>query len=130
VVHPRKYLWLIDWIHLVRDLRHDLNAVVPPGAQLIFVDDEQVRDHVCPEALPFVEKAGQYAGPPPDEATALRELDRLRAGGAAFLAFAQPGFWWLDHYREFRDHLRARFPCVLANDRLVVFDLRGNERRS
>jgi len=127
VVHPRKYLWLIDWVHLVRDLRHDLNAVIPPGAQLVFVDDEQVRDHVCPEALPFLEQAGRYGGPPPDDATALRELDRLRAGGAAFLAFAQPGFWWLDHYREFRDHLRARFPCVLANERLVVFDLRGNE---
>jgi SAM-dependent methyltransferase len=130
VVHPRKYLWLIDWVHLVRDLRHDLNAVIPPGVQLVFVDDEQVRDHVCPEALPFPEQAGQYGGPPPDDATALRELDRLRAGGAAFLAFAQPGFWWLDHYREFRDHLRARFPCVLANERLVVYDLRGNKHPS
>ena len=127
VVHPRKYLWLIDWVRLVRDLRHDLNAVIPPGAQLIFVDDEQVRDHVCPEALPFTENAGQYGGPALDDATAVRELDRLRAGGAAFLAFAQPGFWWLDYYRTFHDHLRARFPCVLANDRVIVFDLRGSE---
>jgi hypothetical protein len=54
----------------------------------------------------------------------------LRAGGAAFPAVAQPGFWWLDHCREFRDHLRARFPCVLANDLVVVFDLRDNEHRS
>ena len=130
VVHPRKYLWLIDWVHLLRDLRHDLNGVVPPGAPLIFVDGEQMRDHVCPEALPFMEQDGQYAGAPADDATALRELHRLRAGGAAFLAFAEPGFWVLDHYPEFRDHVRTRFPCVLANERLVVFDVRDSERRA
>jgi SAM-dependent methyltransferase len=125
VVHPRKYLWLIDWLHLVRALRRDLAAVVPPGAELIFVDDEQVRDYVCPEALPFLEQARQYMGPPKDDATALRELDRLRQGGAALIAFAQPAFWWLDHYREFHAYLRSHFPCRLENERLLVFDLRA-----
>jgi SAM-dependent methyltransferase len=87
VVHPRKYLRLIDLLHLVREIRRDLAVVVPPGARLIFVDDDdQIRDHVCPEALPFLEHAGQYWGSPEDDATALRELDRLRCGGATFIA--------------------------------------------
>lgn len=125
LVHPRKYLWLIEWLHLVRALRHDLATVVPPGAPLVFVDDEQLRADVCPEALPFLERAGQYAGPPPDDATAVRELDRLRdKGAAAFVAIAEPAFWWLAHYRGFHDHLRSRFPCRLENERLAVFDLR------
>ncbi len=124
VVHPRKYLWLIDWLHLLRGLRHDLAAAVPAGAKLIFVDDEQMRDSICPEALPFLEKDGQYMGPPGDDATALRELDRLRRGGAAFIAFAQPAFWWLKVYDAFQRRLRARFRCVFEGERLIVFDLR------
>jgi Methyltransferase domain len=125
VVHPRKYLWLIDWLHLVGEIRRDLAVVVPRGARLIFVDDDQIRDHVCPEALPFLEHVGQYWGPPEDDGTALRELDRLRSSGASFIAFGQPAFWWLSHYREFHRHLRSRFPCRLDNERLIVFDLRA-----
>ena len=127
LVHPRKYLWVLEWIALVREMRRDLARVVPPGARLIFVDDEQVRDHVDPTALPFPEHRGQFAGPPVDDAAALGELTRLRAGGGAFIAFAQPAFWWLEYYRELHRHLRARFPCVLENERLVVFDLRADE---
>jgi hypothetical protein len=125
VVHPRKYLSLIDWLHLAREIQRDLAAVIPLGARLIFVDEDQIRDYVCPEALPFLEHAGQYCGPPEDDATALRELDRLRCGGATFIAFGQPAFWWLRRYREFHQHLRSRFPCPLENERLIVFDLRA-----
>jgi hypothetical protein len=39
--------------------------------------------------------------------------------------FGWPAFWWLDHYAAFHRHLRERFRCVLRNERLVVFDLRG-----
>jgi SAM-dependent methyltransferase len=124
VVHPRKYLWLIDWLHLLRGVRHDLAAAVPAGAKFIFVDDEQMRDSICPEALPFPEKAGQFMGPPLDDVTALRELDRLRRSGASFIAIAQPAFWWLNHYAEFHQRLRSRFRCVFESERLVVFDLR------
>jgi hypothetical protein len=38
-----------------------------------------------------------------------------------------PAFWWLDYYSEFSRYLRARFPCSLENERLVVFDLRNSK---
>jgi hypothetical protein len=75
-------------------------------------------------AIPFVERNGQYAGPPADDETAVRELERLRQAAASHIAFAWPAFWWLDHYAGLNRHLRANFPCVLENDRIVVFDLR------
>jgi SAM-dependent methyltransferase len=125
VVHPRKFLWLVEWLHMVRILRGDLAAVIPPGARLIFVDDEQVRSHVCPEAFPFLEHAGQYMGPPADDAMAIRELDRLRQAGARFIVFAEPAFWWLTHYQEFDHYMRSQFPCRLDNGRLIVFELRA-----
>lgn len=44
--------------------------------------------------------------------------------GADFIAFGEPAFWWLDHYKKFAGQLRTRFRCPLQNERLVVFDLR------
>jgi hypothetical protein len=68
---------------------------------------------------------GQYGGPPPDDATAIRELERLRQSGASFMVFAWSAFWWLDYYAALRQQLRSAFRFVLENDRLVVFDLRA-----
>ena len=73
--------------------------------------------------------AGAFGiGAPPDDETGIRELQRLRRAGAAFVAFGWPAFWWLDYYTGLRDHLRANHRCVLENDRVVVFDLRPSIR--
>ena len=75
-------------------------------------------------AFPFLERNGQYWGRPSDSDTAIRELERLRAAGACFAVVAWPALWWLDYYLAFGEHLRTRYRCVLASDRLMVFDLR------
>jgi len=95
------------------------------------VDEDQWRPSLenGRRIFPFTEHAGQYWGPPADDETAIRELDRLRGEGAELMAFARPAFWWLDQYAGLRDHLRAHFPCVLENERLVVFDLRSEPAR-
>lgn len=104
-----------------------LAQAIPPQQTVILVDDQQweingtVLGH---QILPFLELAGQYHGPPPDDATAIRELQRMRNElGAGFIAFGQPAFWWLDYYPKFAEHLRANFHCVLQNQRLLVFAL-------
>jgi glycosyltransferase involved in cell wall biosynthesis/SAM-dependent methyltransferase len=111
---------------LVR-LREDLMALLPPGVVLILVDEDCYRDQLTADfpVLPFLERDGQYWGAPSDDDTAIRELERLRRSGASFLAFASPAFWWLDCYRGFRSHLRSQFQCLLENERLILFDLRG-----
>jgi glycosyltransferase involved in cell wall biosynthesis len=104
----------------------ELSAVIPPRGTFILADEAQLGGDLLPgsRAVPFLESDGQYAGPPADDDTAVRELERLRHAGASHFAFAWPAFWWLEHYAGLRRHLRAHFPCVLDNDRLVVFDLR------
>ncbi|HEX8249128.1 MAG TPA: hypothetical protein VF599_13205, partial [Pyrinomonadaceae bacterium] len=74
-------------------------------------------------SLPFLEKEGKYWGPPPDDETAIIEMERLRQSGAAFIVFAWNAFWWFDYYKEFDKHLRSKYRCVLENERLVVFVL-------
>ena len=103
----------------------EMCALIPEGATYVLVDDDQwgaglVVDGRHP--LPFCENDGQYWGRPPDDSAAIRELERLRERGARFVAFLWPTFWWLEHYRALREHLEG-FPCLLANDRVIIFAL-------
>jgi hypothetical protein len=74
--------------------------------------------------VPFVERDGAYWGAPGDDASAIAELERLRAAGLPHIVFTWPCFWWLDHYQEFARHLRTHHRCVHESERAVVFDLR------
>ena len=113
------------WSAMVQVAGDELKVLTASGERLILVDEDQLRHQrmLYPKALPFMEKEGQYWGPPLDDETAIRELGRMRRSGSRLIAFAWPAFWWLDHYKRFHAHLRSNFNCVLENDRLVVFDL-------
>jgi len=104
-----------------------LQEHVLPGRSFILVDDNQWGTgnvvsgrHV----VPFLERDGQYWGPPPDDATAIQELERLMQSGSTFMAFAWPAFWWLDYYQELRRYMESNFKCVINNDRIIAFELR------
>jgi FkbM family methyltransferase len=71
----------------------------------------------------LVERNGDDWGLPPDTESAIEELERRRAEGTRWLAFAWTAFWWFDEYPGLLDTLRKRFACVAESRRLVVFDL-------
>jgi SAM-dependent methyltransferase len=115
-----------DWMQRLGLAIEELLHLIPPGNTFILVDDAHwgnVRALAQHRSVPFLEKDGIYWGPPPDSDTACRELERLRQAGASHIAFAWPSFWWLKHYAGFARRLREQFPCVLENERLVVFKL-------
>src|SRR5262245_26324352 len=114
------------WLARLEQLRAEIVSLIPVGDLCILVDEDQrgARSVAGRRTVPFLERAGEYWGPPENDETAIRELERLRQGGANFLAFAWPAFWWLDYYSAFHQHLRSRFRCLLENERLVIFDLR------
>ncbi len=126
IVHPKKYLEIVSIQHATRDLA----ALISPGETFILVDQDLLREHLAlgRHAIPFLERDGQYWGPPADDETAIRELTRLRQSGAKFLVFAWPAFWWLDYYEAFRQHLVSNFRCMLRNDRLVAFNLKSKDK--
>jgi hypothetical protein len=96
------------------------------GEMFVLVDEEHIRESLAHTgALPFLEKDGQYWGPPSDDATAIRELERLRKAGARSVVFIWTAFWWLKHYAKFERHLRSRYRCARKNECLVAFDLRS-----
>jgi hypothetical protein len=133
--HPEDILWkdqyadrdpgAIEEIKQSRQALRELAQVVPAGCSLILVDEARfgVDEIEGRQARPYLEADGEYAGPPPDDATAIRELKRLRAEGSTYIAFAWMAFWWLEQYPGLHRHLRSAGRCILENSRLVVFAL-------
>jgi hypothetical protein len=114
------------WMRSLDLTIQDISALIPAGNAFILVDNAKFGGEVVTgrRTIPFLERDGQYCGPPPDGITAIREIERLRRSGASFIVFAWTAFWWLDHYAGLSEHLRSNYRCALENDRLVVFDLR------
>jgi hypothetical protein len=92
--------------------------------KFIVVDEDQMRSELPHRnAIPFLERHGQYWGPPSDDETAIRELERLRQAGVKAIAFTWPCFWWLDHYKKFATYLRKSCSCRVKTRNLIVWDL-------
>jgi Domain of unknown function (DUF4915) len=116
----------VTWQNLISLTTQEVAATIPPESAFILVDDQGLGEEVSAgrPVIPFLERDGQYWGHPPNDLTAISELERLRRGGARFMVVVWPAFWWLDYYAGFYRHLRSQFRCVLQNERLVMFDLR------
>jgi hypothetical protein len=121
-----------EWMNALDEATRTLAGCVSPEETFILIDDNQWgepwgRGKVLPDCytLPFLERAGEYWGPPPDDGTAIRELERLRGTGATYAVFVWPAFWWLDHYTAFRQYLHSTYRCICETDRVIVFDLRS-----
>lgn len=115
-----------SWPHRLYESIQEIKALISRGDTFVLVDQDQwgtPRDFFGRWRLPFLEQNGIYWGPPPNDATAIRELERLCRQGAKYLVFGWPAFWWLDHYAEFHGYLWSNFSCVLRNERLIVFHL-------
>ena len=120
------------WHHRMELTRRELADIVPERASFIFVDLQQLQPALPParRAIPFLERGGQYWGPPPDDGVAIDELERLRREGARLLVITWPAFWWLEHYAAFQRHLDSRYRRILQNERVVAFDLGREARRT
>jgi hypothetical protein len=113
------------WANNVSQLETDIRSVIPVGDEIILVDEAELGNDVLAEwrTIPFLEYDGTYWGLPPDDKTAIDELERLRQSGTSYIAFAWPCFWWFEHYTGFIDYLRSKFECKLKNNRIVIYDL-------
>ncbi|MDZ8085558.1 MAG: glycosyltransferase [Nostoc sp. DedQUE12b] len=114
----------IGQLHAIRE---ELKTLISPQESFILVDEDILNGNEIIkgfQTIPFTEHNGQYWGQPADDETAIREFNRLHQIGASAIVFLWHTFWWLDYYVEFYDYLRQKFPCVLRNDCVIIFDLR------
>lgn len=115
-----------EWMHLLAAADDDVARTIGEGKTLILVDEQGFGSSFAKgrRRIPFLERDGEYWGAPIDDATAIRELERLRAEGAGYIVFGFPSFWWLEYYAELERHLRTSYLTLLANERVRIFDLR------
>jgi GT2 family glycosyltransferase len=115
---------------LTARVREVVGRVVPPGATVVVAskgDDELLRlGGRTAWHFPRTED-GSYAGHyPGDSAAAIAHLEALRRQGAGYLLLPATALWWLEHYRDFRAHLEARYRvAVTQEDTCVIFALDG-----
>src|SRR5262249_26607654 len=73
-------------------------------------------------------QAGIYAGYyPANSADAIAHLERLRSGGADYLAFPKSSFCWLDHYNDSKENLERHYGAPYRDETTcMIFSLRGS----
>jgi glycosyl transferase family 2 len=116
-----------SWAHRIQQAALSIVSLIPKGGSFILVDEDRWKTDplLCGrKRVPFLERKGRYWGRPPDDVTAIQELEHLREAGAEFIVFCWSTFWWLDYYEGLAHYLRRKFHCLLENDHLVLFDLR------
>jgi hypothetical protein len=126
---PDEAGWSRDsWFYRLRNVTHQVQKLVPEGEKFLMVENGSwgMDKSVGRVPLPFLEKDGYYFGAPADDETAIAELERMRGEGAKFIVFGWPAFWWLEHYPQFGEYLKARFKDVRRDEDLIAFDLTGS----
>jgi predicted O-methyltransferase YrrM len=113
------------WDYRAELTARELAASVPAGAPVVLLDENNWGARMLPgrTVFPFVERAGEYWGPPETDEAGIGNLEDLRRRGARFLAIVWPAFWWLAHYAGLARHVCERYRCVLENERLKVYAL-------
>ena len=111
-----------------RKAKRRLLELISAHKSAILIDDRifSTEPEIMKRCTKFPERKGEYWGRPADDTAAIRELKRQIESGSTLLVFAWPAFWWLEYYKRFAECLRSRFPCVLSDESLVVYDLRNS----
>jgi len=116
---------------VVDEVRECVRSVLPEDATVLVVSrgDDDLLALGRMRGLHFPQDDdGLYAGAhPKDSAEAIAQLEQLRAGGAEYIVFPSPSFWWLDHYIDLKRHLEERYELLRSDGACLIFAL-GRER--
>jgi GT2 family glycosyltransferase len=106
----------LGYRHLVERVRTAVVEAVPAGAEVLVVSrgDRELVKLERRAARHFPQDCdGRYLGHHPrDSDEAIARLEDLRGGGAEYLVLPATAYWWLEHYRDFAEHLRRRYPVT------------------
>jgi hypothetical protein len=113
-------------MHAFQQAKRELAAQIPADEAFVLVDQDQLRALLPHQrALPFLEKNGEYWGPPADGTEAVRELERMHVAGASRIAFIESTLWWLEHYPELREHLLHHAEVTHQTAATRIYRLKG-----
>jgi GT2 family glycosyltransferase len=116
-----------EYAQVVEGARGLMLGVVHDGSTVLVVSkgDERLIElnGVRARHFPPAEDGGWAGHHPADSGDAIAALERMRAAGAAYIAFPAPSFWWLDFYGGLARHLEERHTEVARDESCVVYAL-------
>jgi hypothetical protein len=106
--------------------REVVRANLPPDATVLVVgkDADDFLKLEGRKAWHFPrDEDGNYAGNPADGKEAIARLEAARVKGGQYLLFPQTAFWWLNEYKEFKEHLDARYSRIHKDKHCIIYQL-------
>ncbi|MGE5215108.1 MAG: ArnT family glycosyltransferase [Nitrospirota bacterium] len=109
----------------LRDAGLELNKVTPPDALIVAADmgDPTIFYYAERKGWHFLENDAVYNGNPDDSAQAIRNLERLRRGGATHFVFTKNTFWWMQSYPDFAADLTSNATLIKATPEFRIYEL-------
>jgi glycosyltransferase involved in cell wall biosynthesis len=114
---------------LVCDVRRAILELVPSGAVVIVVSkgDDELLQIPGRTIQHFPHRGnGNYTGHhPADSNEAIEHLEKARARGAEYFVIPKTYLWWLEHYRDFGEHLAANYSPPLNQDTVQIYNVKN-----
>ena len=116
-----------DYKRSIRLVLESVREATPYGATVIVISkgDDELLNLQGRRAWHFPRQDdGIYAGYyPENDQEAVDSLEGLRRQGGDYLVIPRSGFWWLDDYTGFRDHLDTKYARVFTDPNCVIYKL-------
>lgn len=125
-ISQREFQRYHAWDNRVAMLREQIEQTIPSGDAFVLIDDQELGIYDAlsgRRVLPFLQRDGEYWGPPINSQQAIAELEDLRESGVRWVVVAWPAFWWLDQYEEFAKDLDERHRCCHSSPHGVIYRL-------
>lgn len=122
-----------QYAEIVSDIRRLVGQQLPPDAKVVVVSkgDDGLLSLDGRAGMHFPQdKDGVYAGYYPENGEdAIKQLEAVRKRGGQFFLLPSTALWWLDHYKELAEHLKAHYTESFREEATcVIFDLRVKRR--
>jgi hypothetical protein len=121
----------LGYRRLVQRIRSAVAETIPQGSTVLVVSrgDRELVKLEDREGRHFPQDPdGRYLGHHPrDSEEAIARLESLRGDGADYLVLPATAYWWFDHYADFAEHLRDRYPMKELGV-CAIYRLRSRDR--
>jgi hypothetical protein len=114
------------WEQTLQEIARVVRRITPSDARILVVDKYD------PTLLHLSERRGWHfpdrrllaGGYPRNGEVAIAHLEELRRRGATHIVFPSAAFWWLDFYKELREHLERTGASIWHDHTCIVYALR------
>ena len=114
-----------SWYFRLHRVLGAIERAIPEGRPFVLVDEDRstLRGDDRWPILPFLERDGEYWGPPGDDEAAIAELERLREAGTEAMVVTWLCEPWRDYYRRFFEDVDERYAKLLDEELVTIYDL-------